>query len=73
MKNNVQTIEKTSKRFKLQLVLSSLGVFISIIFVITNICKNGFDHNKTICSYWALVLLGAWNTITRIRIWWNHE
>ncbi len=73
MKKDVQTIEKTSKRFKLQLVLSSFCVFVSIILIIANMCSHGFDNKKTVYSFWALALFGSWNTVTRIRIWWNHE
>lgn len=65
-KRKVRTIEKTGKKLKLQILLSTLLIVIAIIALVINTKAVVFS---------AIVFLGgfSWYLITRVKIWWNHE
>jgi uncharacterized membrane protein YvbJ len=79
----VVTIQRTSKRLKMQSMISGLAVLIGFIWlgVLSNETKtNGSEGSLTKVPLDALVypiliiFFGIfWFLITRIRIWWHHE
>lgn len=67
---SVQTIEKTSKKYKLYLVLSIIGILFSGFGCVIKISSKDADT-----GYWPLSLFVflIWFLITKALIWWNHK
>jgi hypothetical protein len=71
----VQTIEKTSKSLKGQVIWSTLAIIIGILFLI-----GGFSNYTTSTSTGTFLLIGSiltfigfvWLIATIISIWWPH-
>ncbi len=63
----VQTIEKTAKVLKLQIILSSLAMVAGILVAIVRMAVDNSAPG------WIIFLFGAcWYILTRLRIWWHH-
>ena len=71
------TIQKTSKKFKGHIILSSFCVWIGLIWLLVgiNASKQPLDQgNPQLIFPMILLFLGLiWYLITKIRIWWHHE
>lgn len=80
IKDKVQTIELTSKKYKGQLVLSvlllSLGLFISLAAAGLAATGGGGTTLQALLAFIGIPLMVVgliWYIITKIRIWWHHE
>ena len=64
----VYTVEQTSKKFKLQAILSIVTSCVGLVGMFAT-AENG---NTTIPT---LMFMGGviWFIVNRIRIWWNHK
>ena len=70
----IKTIQETSKKLKLQILISSVIFWVGIVWLFIEV-------NKTIDSGAApsqipsfLLLIGmVWYITTRVRIWWHHR
>ena len=75
----IQTIELTSKKYKIQLVLSvlllSLGLFISLAAAGLAAAGGGGTLPALLAFIGipSMVVGLIWYIITKIRIWWHHE
>lgn len=67
----VQTIELTSKRYKLQLVLSVLLIIVGIVAMIYSYNSKG-QSSAGVWGILSVVFGFIWFLTTRIVIWWNH-
>ena len=73
MPTNIYTIEQTSKRFKLQLVLARLCYAIAVVWFV--ICLASAEAGDQMNAAWPVLMFvfaAAWAFVTRVRIWWNH-
>jgi len=71
--DKVQTIERTSKKYKLQLLLSTLLTFVSL-FRLFGACVNvsvGLDGHVGIWGFGFIIGL-IWFCAVRFNIWWHH-
>jgi uncharacterized membrane protein YvbJ len=70
---STQTIEKTSKKLKLHLLLATMLFWWGLTFIALAATKN--VPNPEVVNRNSLFMgLGAfWYCITRLRIWWQHE
>ena len=68
------TIEQTSKKYKSRLLLSVLGIVVSVIWGMFSVAAADMS-NKEPDFTWPAVIFGIsilnW-IITKILIWWNH-
>ncbi|WP_345993745.1 zinc ribbon domain-containing protein [Sulfurimonas sp. HSL-1716] len=63
------TIQETSKRLKLQIILSSALFWIGLIAVFTSPLEAASSAVPTL-----ILFIGAvWYIVVRFMIWWNHK
>ena len=66
----IKTIQETSKKFKLQTLISVSLIIIGVIWVIPMV--NAPQSNPTIPI--LLICIGLiWYIVNRFRIWWHHK
>ena len=72
-KPTVQTIELTSKPFKLQILLSVLAMIGGCIGMVTTAGTDGSSDGPPV--FWMVVFFAGclWLIVTRFLIWWHHE
>ncbi|MGB1800466.1 MAG: zinc-ribbon domain-containing protein [Gammaproteobacteria bacterium] len=63
------TIQETSKKLKLQIVLSSLLFWIGLLALMMVVAA----EEEPVLSSMAIAVGLIWYLITRIRIWWHHK
>jgi len=64
-----QLIEKTSKRFKLQLILTWLVMMVGMVVLVLGWIAGGVGLLVGI----GVFMLGAvWRVLVRLLIWWHH-
>ena len=64
-----QLIEKTSKRFKLQLILTWLVMMVGMVVLVLGWITGGVGLLVGI----GVFMLGAvWRVLVRLSIWWHH-
>lgn len=71
----IQTVEQTSKRFKLQELLSALLVIGSIFFIIIGLAGSGIGSgNPSLVALGFIGSLGGliWFIAVRFLVWWHH-
>ena len=76
----IQTVEQTSRRYKLQLVLSSLLIIGSMLLYIPMLITDfggvtpKEDSGTSGSSYCLLVLCVGllWHCVARFKAWWHH-
>lgn len=74
-KETTVTIERTSKRFKLRLLIYGLGFFVGLFWFIYAMTNRHPVTNEQIAIWKPVTLLvvsGILYLITKVRIWWNH-
>jgi uncharacterized membrane protein YvbJ len=67
------TVQETSKKLKLQIVVSSIMFWIGSIWIMV-VAQSPAITEKSYNT--AIILLGVgitWYIITRFRIWWHHK
>lgn len=68
----VQTVEQTGKKFKLQIILSSLLLSIGIFLVVFNMAS-GNPNESTISMGMVTAVIGLfWLAIVKFIAWWQH-
>ncbi len=69
---NLKTIQETSKKFKLQALISIFLIIIGAVMLIaTSDAKSGQEPSGTGA---IILLIGIiWYLINRFRIWWHHK
>jgi lipoprotein signal peptidase len=67
---SLSTVQETSKKFKLQSLISALMIIVGVVLSVIN-AKNG----QEISGISILLITSGfiWNIINRIRIWWHHK
>ena len=65
----VKTIEETSKKFKLQSLLSIFLMLLSIL-IATN--SDGSEGTMRLAA-WLLVIGFTWYLVNKCRVWWHHK
>ncbi len=67
------TIQGTSKRLKLHVILSSIVFWIGVVWLIVgiNTAKEG-EQSSAVPVIFLLVGV-VWYVVTRYRIWWHHK
>lgn len=68
--SNIQTIQVTSKKFKMQQILAVLLVIFG--FLINAGIPNSKDDPSVLAPTFIAVGL-VWYIVTRFRIWWHHK
>lgn len=64
----LHTIQETSKKFKLQTILSVFCLIIGFVWLI------GVQTPEEKSTPGALIFIGiVWYVVNRIRIWWHHK
>ena len=68
----ISTIEKTSKQYKLQLMLSLLLSIGSVVVMVAGVSEN--EPSSGAIAFGAIGLLFGmiWFTVVRFSIWWHH-
>ena len=67
----IKTIQETSKKFKLQTILSVSLIIISFFWLMAELSGHEDEHSG---MPMLLILIGLfWYTINRFRIWWHHK
>lgn len=62
------TVQETSKKFKLQIVLASILFWVGLFFGFKLKGEGG------VASFVIISLIGAiWYVVTKIRVWWHHK
>jgi len=68
------TTQGTSKKLKLQSVLSSALMLIGIVWLsMTLVAAEGGAVNDASTEMIILAVGLTWHLVTRLRIWWHHE
>ena len=72
----LQTIQETSKRLKLHVLIGTVLFLFSLISLLW--LANISDDTETTGYYAVLAMLGVlvggiWVLITKVRIWWHHK
>ena len=70
----IKTVQETSKKLKLQILISSIMFWAGVIWLIVAIngAKYSSDEPPQVPSF--LILIGiVWYITTRFRIWWHHK
>lgn len=71
-KEKIKTIQETSKRFKLQSLLSVLVIALGVVFMFEQSKAPSDEQSSGIPA--MLIFFGlTWYLINRFRIWWNHK
>jgi len=76
---HVKTIQKTSKKFKIQTLLSTFLIIIGIIWGMIIICGQSQlqepqqNYNLVVVPSLFFNIGIIWYIINRIRIWWHHK
>lgn len=72
--NKVQTIELTSKKYKLQMLLSTLLTFVSLFFMFNGCVRvdSGLEGHVAIWVFGFFAGL-IWFCLVRFQIWWHHS
>lgn len=68
----IQTIEQTSKRYKLQQLLSSLLIIGSVVVMIVGFSGNEPSSGAAAFGVLGLVVGLIWFTVVRFVTWWHH-
>ena len=70
----IKTIQETSKKLKLQILISSLVFWVGVIWIFAEIngAKYSADDPSSIPALMIFVGL-VWYLVTRFRIWWHHK
>ena len=68
------TIQQTSKKLKLHLIISTIMVMIGVVGAIA-VMPGNLSPNEAPSPIWGLSLLCGfvWFIVTKIRIWWDHK
>lgn len=71
----VQTIERTSKALKGQVLASALLAIAGMFMTCATRAAPAQDRIPAIGQFGALLFVGGivWFIVTRIRIWWHHD
>lgn len=66
----LNTVQKTSKKFKLQSAFSTILIIVGIVWVF-----NSSQSEQTETGYPGLMLVVGlvWFIVNRLRIWWHHD
>ncbi len=67
----IKTVQETSKKFKLQTVISVLLIIIGVAWLIS-ISNNPQGESSAMPSLSIFIGL-VWSLINRFRIWWHHK
>ena len=70
----IQTVEQTSKKYKLQQLLSSLLIIVSVI-MIADSSSEGADSSSEVAVSGILGLIVGliWFIVVRFLTWWHHS
>ena len=66
------TIQETSKKLKMQIIISSIMFWVGLFMAFSYAQAIGEDSSPTIPAFMMLIGL-IWYLITRFRIWWHHK
>lgn len=70
----LSTIQLTSKRLKVHMIVSALAFWIGLIwYVIPVVQGRDPDPSRNPVAVILLVIGIAWYIITKLRIWWHHK
>jgi len=70
--DKIQTIEQTSKKYKLQQLLSSLLVIGSVIVLIVDSSGNKPTSGAAAFGILGLIVGFIWFIVVRFLTWWHH-
>jgi uncharacterized membrane protein YvbJ len=65
----LSTIQQTSKRLKVHIVLSSVAFWIAAILLLASFAS---EAPSPFAIFLVLVCM-VWYLVTKIRIWWHHK
>lgn len=68
----IQTVEQSSKRYKLQQLLSSLLIIGSVIAFIADLSENEPNSGVASLAILGIVVGLIWFIIVRFLTWWHH-
>ncbi len=70
----IKTVQETSKKLKLQILISSIMFWVGIIWLfieINNVKINGGEPSQT--PNFLLLIGIIWYVVTKVRVWWHHK
>jgi hypothetical protein len=66
------TVQETSKKLKLQIILSSVCFWLGVLFLVVAANQPGDQGSGGFPALMITVGL-IWYITTRLRIWWHHK
>lgn len=68
----LNTVQETSKKFKLQTLMSVSMIVVGILWVAASSDPETTQHSSPIPAF--MVMVGfIWYVVNRFRIWWHHK
>ncbi len=67
----IKTVQETSKKFKLQSLISVLLIIIGVVWVIA--VSNGPQSEPSALPGLIIFIGLIWYIVNRFRIWWHHK
>lgn len=67
------TIQETSKKLKLHVLLSSIVFWIGVVWLIVGINAAKQDEELSAIPVILMFVGVVWYVVTRYRIWWHHK
>jgi len=69
----VRTVEKTAKRFKAHIILSTLILLAGVVWAVGSCAESPRGEQNVSPGAILLCLVGfVWHAVTRFRAWWHH-
>ncbi|MCP4748774.1 MAG: zinc-ribbon domain-containing protein [Desulfobacteraceae bacterium] len=70
----IKTIQETSKKFKLQTLISVSLIIVGMVWFIAVLSEQQSEPSATSAIPSFLIVIGfGWYIVNRFRIWWHHK